>query len=112
MPKCDFCGRSYPATAEACPGCGDKNVNVERAPAADPDAEVTDFEARILAELQSSGKISAIKLYRAETGAGLKDAKDAVEALAGQHGVVATKSGCAGVLLLLIAVVFLAFGSS
>ncbi|NQU23621.1 MAG: ribosomal protein L7/L12 [Candidatus Nealsonbacteria bacterium] len=109
MPKCEFCGRSYPADAEACPGCGDKNANVERSPAADPSAEATELETRVLAELQTSGKIPAIKLYREETNAGLKEAKDAVEAFAGQHDIVATKSGCAGVLLLLIAIPAMVF---
>ncbi len=36
--------------------------------------------AQVLALIQAGRKIEAIKQYRIETGAGLKDAKDAVEA--------------------------------
>jgi len=54
------------------------------------------------AELQAGGKISAIKLYREETGTGLKEAKEAVQELARKHNIVATRTGCAGVLLLIV----------
>lgn len=56
--------------------------------------------SQVLEELQSAGKIAAIKLYREQTGMGLKDAKEAVEALGAKHGIIAARSGCAGVLLL------------
>ena len=38
------------------------------------------YEAQLTALIQGGKKIQAIKLYREATGAGLKDAKDAVEA--------------------------------
>ncbi len=44
---------------------------------ADPSPPVTD-DVKVLARTPGS-KIAAIKLYRQQTGAGLKDAKDAVE---------------------------------
>jgi ribosomal protein L7/L12 len=39
------------------------------------------FMARLAVELGAGRKIEAIKLYRERTGVGLKEAKDAVEAL-------------------------------
>ena len=51
--------------------------------------------------LQGGRKIEAIKRYREATGVGLKEAKDAVEAIAAQHNIVAPpRSGCLGVVLL------------
>jgi hypothetical protein len=54
----------------------------------------------VLELVRGGKKIQAIKVYRERHGVGLKDAKDAVEALAAQHGVTAQGSGCAGVVLL------------
>lgn len=48
-------------------------------------------------------KIAAIKLVRERTGSGLKDAKDAVEALAARHGVAPSRSGCLGAAAFLFA---------
>ena len=56
----------------------------------------------MLAEWQAGRKIAAIKLYRESTGLGLKEAKDAVEELGRRHGIAPARSGCAGVLLLLL----------
>ena len=61
-----------------------------------------DFERRILALMTAGEKIAAIKLYRDKTNSGLKEAKEAVEALAARHGIsTPTRTGCLGVLLLL-----------
>ena len=49
--------------------------------------------------------ISAIKYYRELTGAGLKEAKDAVEAIASREGTETSVGGCflrAGVFLLIV----------
>lgn len=55
----------------------------------------SDLEARLLSLLQEGMKIEAIKVYREETGAKLKEAKDYVEALAARHGIAApTRTGC------------------
>jgi hypothetical protein len=43
--------------------------------------------AGVVDELMAGRKIQAIKAYREATGLGLKDAKDAVEALARQRGL-------------------------
>lgn len=67
------------------------------------DAPHGEFEQQLLALVERGEKIMAIKLYREQTGAGLKEAKDAVEALAARRGTVAPRgAGCFGVILLLL----------
>jgi ribosomal protein L7/L12 len=61
------------------------------------------MEDQLLILLKAGKKIEAIKLYRERTGAGLLDAKDAVEALAVKHGINA-KAGCAGAVLLMVSI--------
>jgi kynurenine formamidase/ribosomal protein L7/L12 len=71
------------------------------------------FETQIVALVEGGKKIEAIKLYRERTGVGLKEAKDFIDALAADRRVAATsKSGCLGVMLLLLALPLaaLAFG--
>ncbi|MER7004309.1 ribosomal protein L7/L12 [Dactylosporangium sp. NPDC000555] len=46
-----------------------------------------DLPGVVLQELLAGRKIQAIKAYRAATGTGLKEAKDAVELLARQRGL-------------------------
>ena len=46
-----------------------------------------DIPGAVLQELLAGRKIQAIKEYREATGAGLKEAKDAVELLARQRGL-------------------------
>ncbi len=71
-----------------------------------PDNEAApDLEKQILELLAAGKKIEAIKLYREQTNVGLKDSKDAVEALAVQHGIIPPPgSGCLSVLVLLLCV--------
>ena len=59
-----------------------------------------DVEPELLSLLGRGEKIQAIKLYRERTGVGLKEAKDAVEALAQRHGLTPKATGCAGLFLL------------
>jgi hypothetical protein len=118
MPKCRFCDRDNPVGVDRCQNCGvwiDQATapiitNSERHPEALQDAEKRlepdGLEAQILDLMQGGKKIEAIKLYREKTGSDLKGAKDAVEALAAQHGMTAKGSGCAGVVL----TVFFALG--
>ena len=54
----------------------------------------------LLEFVRAGKKITAIKMYRERYHVGLKEAKDAVEALAAEHGIAAQRSGCAGVVLL------------
>ena len=59
------------------------------------------LESQVLALMQSQKKIEAIKLYRTQSGVGLKEAKDAVEALAVRYGISPKGVGCAGMVLLM-----------
>ncbi len=59
------------------------------------------FERELTGMLQAGRKIDAIKRFREQTGAGLKEAKEAVERLAAAQGLAASRgTGCLNVLLL------------
>lgn len=58
------------------------------------------LEAEIASLLEGGKKIEAVKLYRERTGLGLKEARDAVEAIAADRHIAVPKAGCLGVLLL------------
>ena len=66
-------------------------------PAAEASAEADDD---VLQLMHDGKKIAAIKVYRERYHVGLKEAKEAVEALASQHGIAAQGSGCTAVVLL------------
>ena len=68
------------------------------------EAQDAAIEDHIVSLLEAGRKIAAIKLYRRQTGASLKDAKDFVEALAAKHGISPKGAGCAGMVLLLVVV--------
>ena len=74
-------------------------------------AETLDLvlEDEILSLLEKGRKIKAIKLYHKLTGAGLKEAKEIVEAIAADYGISPKKAGCAGMVLLMV-VVFTVIG--
>jgi ribosomal protein L7/L12 len=61
---------------------------------------IADLETDLLEHLREGRKIEAIKRYRQATNAGLKEAKDAVEALAQQRGITPRRAGCLGVVAL------------
>ena len=68
-----------------------------------------EIEQQLLRLVQEGQKIQAIKLYREHTSSGLKEAKEFVESLAAQRGIVTPRGGCLGVVLgLMIAFVFAA----
>ncbi len=67
-----------------------------------PATDEKSLEADVLNALSGNGTIAAIKLYRERTKVGLKEAKDAVEAIAARHGIVAKGGGCAGGVLRVI----------
>jgi predicted ATP-dependent serine protease len=112
MPRCPFCGHDNPASLDRCPSCGawigHKAEGAAPQPEQAPESggpEPDSLEGQVFALMQGRKKIEAIKLYRQQTGAGLKEAKDAVEALAAKHGIIATKgAGCAGMVLLMVVV--------
>ncbi len=66
-------------------------------PAAEASPEEDDD---VLELMRGQKKIDAIKVYRERYHVGLKEAKDAVEALAAKHGIESQGGGCAGVVLL------------
>lgn len=72
-----------------------------------PARDASDIEAELLRLLTQGEKIAAIKRYREWTGAGLKDAKDAVEALAARQQIVARSPGCLSVVLFWLVVAVL-----
>jgi ribosomal protein L7/L12 len=58
----------------------------------------------IISLLQQGQKIPAIKLYRERTGAGLKESKEAVEAMAAEQGIASpARAGCLGAVILVLA---------
>ena len=112
MAKCRLCDHPNPAGAERCEKCGtwineQGSQPTSTQPASDqgreePGPEPDSLEARELALLRGGKKIAAIKLHREATRVGLKEAKDAVEALAAKHNLITKGSGCAGALLLMV----------
>jgi len=74
MVRCTFCDHKNPSGATRCAECG-----AELLASSEPRSDSVD--ERLIALVRNGQKIEAIKLYREKTGAGLKEAKDAVEAL-------------------------------
>jgi ribosomal protein L7/L12 len=70
----------------------------------------TELERQVVEQLQRGRKIAAIKIYREATGAGLRDAKLAVEAIADRYGLASmAKSGCATLIFLAMVISVLTF---
>lgn len=68
-------------------------------------ADNPDLEWEIMRGLERGEKIGAIRLFREKTGAGLKEAKEAVEAIEVRMGLgplPGQRGGCLGMLLMLI----------
>ena len=74
MTRCTFCDRRNPSGATRCVECG-----AELLGSSEPESDSID--ERLIALVRNGQKIEAIKLYREKTGVGLREAKDAVEAL-------------------------------
>ncbi len=72
-------------------------------PSAGPSAE--ESVARVIELLETGDKIAAIKAYRDATGTGLKEAKEAVEAMAEERGLTPQGKGCLGAGSILLAIV-------
>jgi ribosomal protein L7/L12 len=77
MIQCPSCRHDNPTESHFCGQCGAALAGTARA----GDAAAA-LERQVLELLAAGRKIEAIKVYREQTGAGLKVAKDAVEALA------------------------------
>ncbi|MGD0515905.1 MAG: ribosomal protein L7/L12 [Thermoguttaceae bacterium] len=99
MTKCPSCGEENPPGVGLCKRCGGPIPLEENAR---PEVPPGSLEEQVLGLMRASKKIEAVKLYREMTGAGLKEAVDAVEDLAKEHNITSSKTGCAGVLLILV----------
>ena len=98
MPKCRFCDHNVPLGTTRCPNCG--------APVDTATAQTEDLEQQVRSLLGQGQKLEAVKLYKDQTGASLRQAKEAVEAieaLAERHGIAAKGGGCVGVVLVFLA---------
>ena len=110
MPKCHFCDHNNPVGIDRCQNCGAwieqkaGSTSSDSGQQVEPPPESDSLETRVLALMESGKKIEAIKLYRQQTGCGLKQAKDVVEALATERGIVSKASGCTGVILAILLV--------
>jgi ribosomal protein L7/L12 len=102
MHKCPSCGGDVPPDVERCKFCDARMPAVagEEPAAGSP----SPLEEQVLSLMRQGQKIEAIKVYRAATACGLKEAKDSVESLAAKHGIVARGAGCASAILLLLVV--------
>ena len=74
MTRCNFCNHTNPAGATRCMDCGAELPG-------SLEAGHKSLADTLTTLIQSGQKIEAIKQYRERTGSGLKEAKDAVEAL-------------------------------
>jgi len=63
---------------------------------------VTAYSDKVREAVTSGRKIEAIKLLRAETGMGLKEAKHAVEELERSLGLPPAETGCSGPVVTLV----------
>ncbi|MBI5759325.1 MAG: ribosomal protein L7/L12 [Planctomycetales bacterium] len=72
---------------------------LERNASTDVSKHDDDSDEDLLQLLREGEKIEAIKRHRGRTGAGLKESKDYVEALAARHGIADPRVGCFGMLL-------------
>lgn len=100
MVRCPQCDHFNIEGAATCERCGTALAVADIPPAVAPADSA--FEGQVLTIAATGGKIAAIKWHREQTGQGLKESKDAVEALLRRHNVAPAKSGCAGLVLLAI----------
>src|SRR5437867_7706682 len=94
--RCPECSNEISDNATGCPKCGYPIQS------ATPQPPKNDLDALLKETLARDGKISAIKLYRERTSAGLAEAKNYVERLeaglppgeAGPPGAAGKPRGC------------------
>jgi ribosomal protein L7/L12 len=89
MVRCTSCAQYNPPGLPRCQNCG-AELPASTGPALRVD---DDLGARVRSLTDSDRKIEAIKLFREWTGAGLKEAKDAVEAIERGQSPPATSVG-------------------
>ncbi len=91
MSNCPSCNSTNSLGTTICRFCG--------ASIPEPATWTADLEQEVRSLLDQGKKIEAVKVYKHHTGSGLKDAKDAVEALAKRHGITVKGAWCSGVLI-------------
>lgn len=79
MPNCIFCNQSVSEKVTKCPGCGAALFEDDVAPAADSASSTT--EEAVVSMLQQGRRTDAVRIYREQTGAGLREAIGAVDLL-------------------------------
>lgn len=77
-----------------------------------PNSVLTTVDQDVVSLVREGKKLDAIKLYRAKTGVGLAEAKQAVTDLANEYGIQSRGSGCLGVLLTFLTMSVLAYWAS
>jgi hypothetical protein len=108
MAQCRFCDQKNASGRTHCEKCGAELPRDFDAPPPEPrpapapasgvklPADLSDFERQIATVAAKQGKIAAIMVYRTQHKVGLKEAKDAVEAIIARSGVnPAEGQGCA-----------------
>ena len=97
MPNCVFCNQSVSSGSTKCPKCGADLFPADVARPSDAASSAT--EGDIVSMLEQGRKIDAIRMYREQTGAGLREAKNAVEAIERGENLpaAARAAGTAGV---------------
>ncbi len=90
MIRCTFCDHKNPPGTKRCAECGAELID-------STDSDSSEQESAAggdrLGDLIRQGRtLEAIKVYREQTGAGLKEAKEAVEALASGNSVPPTST--------------------
>jgi ribosomal protein L7/L12 len=96
MIRCPFCDHKNPAGTTRCGECQAELFASPEDAADSADSEPLSLDGRVIALLRDGRKIEAIKLYRDLTGAGLKEAKDAVEALERDGSLPTTRDASSG----------------
>src|SRR5260221_14231914 len=79
MPTCTFCNQSVSAKSTKCPKCGAALFQDHAAPPAGGRSSGTDGD--VVSMLEQGRKGDAVRMYREQTGAGLREATAAVDVL-------------------------------
>lgn len=125
MATCRICNSNNLLDAQRCASCGawldvaneargDSAQPASQPPASAAPQPTDPTEAQVVALMALGRKIEAIKVFRTATGAGLKEAKDAVEQIAQRYGISpgSQGGGCAALVVLLVVVALVVAGAA